>query len=124
MRMVAALTLFGATTLAGTAEAGFFGHRGRTYVYNGHTGYYTGGGGGCVNCGGYAPAGYATRPYATGYGYSNSYAAPTRYYAPTPYPLRPVYAQPRPVYAPQAAGGYSLVPSAIPTVPVMTSPRS
>jgi hypothetical protein len=99
MMTVTVLTLSVAAGLARTAEAGLFGHRGQTYVYNGSTGYYTGGPT-PVNYGysyGYQPS-YAPT-YAQPRGYVTPYAVPMTYY-----PVQPVYVVPRVTVMPVLRG--------------------
>jgi hypothetical protein len=83
---VAALSLIGAAALTDSAEARGFGHRGRTYVYNGSTGYYTNRGNHGYN--------HVVRPvYGNDYGYQGVY--------------RQAYVTPTPVYVVKAPRAYA-----------------
>ena len=86
-RRVLTAAALGAALVASAAAPAQARHGcGRTYVYNGHTGYYTGG----TAC--------AQQPCGTATPYAQPYAAPTPGYAPQAYPA---YTSPQTAYAPQ-----------------------
>jgi hypothetical protein len=142
---VTALALSAAVFATDTPEARAFGRRGRTYVYNGYSGYWTGGrpvvghtfAQPTVSTSGdhgYAPprayvSGYAYPPaigggYVYSSGYSSGYASRSQSYAHWTYPVRRSPAAMMGWGTLHGGSGFSLVPSALPSVPAMTAPRS